>query len=287
MLNAFRHHGLYRPRHARRGRDPGFVLNAFRHHGLYRQLAGRHCLDIVDVLNAFRHHGLYRSCPPRPGVRAVRMCSTPFGITDYIGWHRRRPWHRLRVLNAFRHHGLYRLYRIAGFGRRRRKVLNAFRHHGLYRRRLDERLRRIPCMCSTPFGITDYIGPAGKWKGCGVLMCSTPFGITDYIGQRDRVLDKERQIQVLNAFRHHGLYRSCAHRGGSGPPTWSCAQRLSASRIISVAAEYGRLDRGRECSTPFGITDYIGRSAISRRMGRRDVLNAFRHHGLYRLPSCA
>ena len=37
------------------------------------------------------------------------MCSTPFGITDYIGphgpcRHRQGP----RVFNAFRHHGLYR-----------------------------------------------------------------------------------------------------------------------------------------------------------------------------------
>ena len=36
--------------------------------------------------------------------------------------------------------------------------------------------------------------------------CSTPFGITDYIG---RILARESgAIQVLNAFRHHGLYRS-------------------------------------------------------------------------------
>ena len=37
--------------------------------------------------------------------------------------------------------------------------------------------------CSTPFGITDYIGGGDiTLTGLAGEMCSTPFGITDYIG---------------------------------------------------------------------------------------------------------
>ena len=37
------------------------------------------------------------------------------------------------------------------------------------------------------------------------------------------------------------------------------------------------------CSTPFGITDQIGSPAARYARGRGDVLNAFRHHGSYRI----
>ena len=37
-------------------------------------------------------------------------------------------------------------------------------------------------MCSTPFGITDYIGLHRAGVDSGPPWCSTPFGITDYIG---------------------------------------------------------------------------------------------------------
>ena len=110
---------------------------------------------------------------------------------------------------------------------------------------------------------------------------------------------------MLNAFRHHGLYRV-----GSSTPhavlTPASAQRLSASRIISGPLLGDPDVDPIECSTPFGITDYIGTSISSAyRRGRsaqrlsasriisgggrggdpgrgRGVLNAFRHHGLYR-----
>ena len=61
---------------------------------------------------------------------------------------------------------------------------------------------------------------------------------------------------MLNAFRHHGLYRSASSTMVCTAPMG--AQRLSASRIIS---------------------DDLPGSASTR---RRRVLNAFRHHGLYR-----
>ena len=88
--------------------------------------------------------------------------------------------------------------------------------------------------CSTPFGITDYIGSPiiGYWLP-DPPMCSTPFGITDYIG-------------------------SSAPRGASIRQQLS-AQRLSASRIISVRKFWiTKPAFPLRCSTPFGITDYIG-----------------------------
>ena len=62
---------------------------------------------------------------------------------------------------------------------------------------------------------------------------------------------------VLNAFRHHGLYRP---RGVVRKPYEGkfCAQRLSASRIISGYCRQVAGGYALECSTPFGITDYIG-----------------------------
>ena len=86
--------------------------------------------------------------------------------------------------------------------------------------------------------------------------CSTPFGITDYIG---------------------------IGWNTSTPPASRCAQRLSASRIISVAAGTTVKHLPAMCSTPFGITDYIGLRCRSALSAGRHVLNAFRHHGLYRL----
>ena len=162
VLNAFRHHGLYRPPARDEldvadmcstpfgitdyigdgvsgNGDTSIVLNAFRHHGLYRARAPgprrsrRGCI----VLNAFRHHGLYRVLFWRVSNNSAQKCSTPFGITDYIGGGARSGGggQRADVLNAFRHHGLYRRRTAGGAGRRAGGVLNAFRHHGLYRRR--------------------------------------------------------------------------------------------------------------------------------------------------------
>ena len=62
-------------------------------------------------------------------------------------------------------------------------MLNAFRHHGVYR---PERVAMLRSMSTE---------------------CSTPFGITEYIGRQPRALSPGRRAIVLNAFRHHGVYR--------------------------------------------------------------------------------
>ena len=452
VLNAFRHHGLYRRTHLQPRHDgTPRVLNAFRHHGLYRSASpppasspasgaqrlsasriisgardAAHAVAEGDrVLNAFRHHGLYRSRPSMAdsiaAVSAQRLSASRIISADRS--RRRIAVDPPVVLNAFRHHGLYRgaglsfgccgaglpvlnafrhhgLYRppVQVSAQRDVQVLNAFRHHGLYRGRVrstaaySARAQRLSAsriisgglplvavwagvMCSTPFGITDYIGchpaldvrrapgaqrlSASRIISAAVLRdlpsraltCSTPFGITDYIGPW-RLCCPWRALRVLNAFRHHGLYRSTATRMVRSPnvlnafrhhglyrweavtgryarlrcstpfgitdyigrrPTWrrrccGCrAQRLSASRIISVVLPLD-VCRRQPCSTPFGITDYIGRRwcrsgrgawspgaqrlSASRIISGHQapllspagvrVLNAFRHHGLYR-----
>ena len=260
--------------------------------------------------------------------RESDVCSTPFGITDYIGRGAavRPPRRGPAVLNAFRHHGLYRWSRQAQEGQDQRcstpfgitdyigcgrwcgllvwLVLNAFRHHGLYRRHAAIQ-HHCAVVCSTPFGITDYIGPvtAARHPQHLLRQCSTPFGITDYIGcGSTRRRSAGPSVQCSTPFGITDYIGASV--SGSTPATWPCAQRLSASRIISdehgdragvppLGAQRLSASRiisaqqtlagpsARPCSTPFGITDYIGRPA-----GHPEhqifVLNAFRHHGLYR-----
>ena len=66
-------------------------------------------------------------------------CSTPFGITEYIG-------------------------------------------------RVKDDLPGLTYECSTPFGITEYIGWLLGVVAAFVPMCSTPFGITEYIGRASQVV---------------------------------------------------------------------------------------------------
>ena len=143
------------------------MLNAFRHHGLYRRRGrGRPVALHGAVLNAFRHHGLYRTGTGLSRTVDGVTCSTPFGITDYIG------------------------------------------------PAMPAGLEPDGLACSTPFGITDYIGSAGACNSTfDSARCSTPFGITDYIGIGKCYTRFVSRPQVLNAFRHHGLYRP------AGPPT--------------------------------------------------------------------
>ena len=62
---------------------------------------------------------------------------------------------------------------------------------------------------------------------------------------------------MLNAFRHHGLYRRLKEVK-TPPKAPKGAQRLSASRIISAGVQVAHVGDEFTCSTPFGITDYIG-----------------------------
>ena len=210
-------------------------------------------------------------------------CSTPFGITDYIGtllplchWVEILSAQRLsasriiseragggdgaqrrRVLNAFRHHGLYRIdvdHRL----RAHRPVLNAFRHHGLYRCSARRSMAASASgaqrlSASRIISASAHAATKARTRGAQRLSASR---IISVVGRPFARIDR----RVLNAFRHHGLYR-CRQPAGSLPQV--CAQRLSASRIISAARTALGLDDSDKCSTPFGITDYIGWSSTS------------------------
>ena len=290
VLNAFRHHGLYRMVRRTDVHGPSHgVLNAFRHHGLYRRrhpIAAGHPHDVV--LNAFRHHGLYRP-RPRQQLRALpRLCSTPFGITDYIG-----------AAHAAEEAGRVTCAQRLSASR----IISAPAPPSRTSTRGAQRLS-----ASRIISVSEY--PA-TGEALALLECSTPFGITDYIGPAPG--RHRRQVaDVLNAFRHHGLYRLREQHGriwlGSircstpfgitdyiglpGAPRaarWgTCAQRLSASRIISVRQRIRRRwwIRGAQRLSASRI---ISAGAPRRRPSRRSpgVLNAFRHHGLYRTPKVA
>ena len=192
------------------------------------------------VLNAFRHHGLYRMVGSvsrsfrRQVIRAQRLSASR--IISGRCLPRAGPAHG-GVLNAFRHHGLYRSGDAPGGA-------SCGSSTGAQRLSASRIISGTPgrprrpsaSACSTPFGITDYIGQAHGGRASPAQMCSTPFGITDYIGFRPQrrhwcdCLDGAQRLSasriisaaagrpcsafahhVLNAFRHHGLYRTCFH----------------------------------------------------------------------------
>ena len=162
------------------------------------------------MLNAFRHHGVYQI--EQDGSLGPFLCSTPFGITEYISPAEAAPPRASRpVLNAFRHHGVYQP--TDALARPRRNVvLNAFRHHGVY---------QLGCTNPAPHGF---------------FLCSTPFGITEYISATRAATRSApaNSAQRLSASRSI----SGSEAEPASPAVWSGAQRLSASRSISVSASW-------------------------------------------------
>ena len=115
--------------------------------------------------------------------------------------------------------------------------------------------------CSTPFGITDHIGRRSDLSVSTPISCAQRLSASRIIsGAADRTDDRSGR-NVLNAFRHHGSYRFVI---GDVRRTYpDSAQRLSASRIISASQTGGNPVTSPKCSTPFGITDHIGRDAAN------------------------
>ena len=207
VLNAFRHHGLFRLR----ARGGGLVSESAQRLSTSRIISDT---SMGDIMHA-----------------TTRRCSTPFGITDYFGL--------LPVCDHLDYLGAQRLSAS--------RIISEL-HSGDDAPTAQE--------CSTPFGITDYFGQGLGHRLGNRRQCSTPFGITDYFGLPRHPHRPVAPGSVLNAFRHHGLFRMCSRvLSCSSEP---CAQRLSASRIISARRCAPRLASARRCSTPFGITDYFG-----------------------------
>ena len=263
VLNAFRHHGSYRRGSTTTTRTSSSssaqrlsasrIISVDAKMQRYEVMEGAQRLSASriisgaapaarrgcyrDVLNAFRHHGSYRarrSCtPPRTATSAQRLSASRIISATSCGC--RSTTASAQRLSASR------IISAGGRcgGRGSRLVLNAFRHHGSYRapNYLRNRFRRV----------LNAFRHHGSYRAVG-----------------DR--DCRRAQDVLNAFRHHGSYRiaSCASAS-----TWPCAQRLSASRIISVPSAHFWPQPGSLCSTPFGITDHIGRLVAALALSRR------------------
>ena len=160
--------------------------------------------------------------------------------------------------------------------------LTPFRHHGLYRyRRLQSALQRYKIECSTPFDITDYIGAATAPARCACARCAQRLSASRIISGGGRGAPGRRRLSVLNAFRHHGLYRTEVSTADDATRV-RCSTPFGITDYIGGDRRRGGHGHRLGCSTPFGITDYIGRSYGGCTVRGVRVLNAFRHHGLYR-----
>ncbi len=228
-----------------KGRSRRIVLNAFRHHG-ERDQVDPGVAPTELVLNAFRHHGERDRRSPRSGKRA---------------------WEGAQRLPASRRAGPVSplLHVITTPCSTPSGITASGTCEGLM-----GHCTTTPC--STPSGITAS-GTGEFLQPVHVRLCSTPSGITAS-GTR-QVGEAQRQVRVLNAFRHHGerdygdtglqaqMSFMCSTPSGitaSGTPTGSIArqrsrsaQRLPASRRAGPL--HGQVDREAvKCSTPSGIT---------------------------------
>ena len=195
-------------------------------------------------------------------LRRALVCSTPFGITEYIG-----RWSAVRRPASHRE-GAQRLSASRSISASDRPIAVTV-STSAQRLSASRSISGAGCgaplssrfRCSTPFGITEYIGSTSDsvMRRCSAqrlsasrsisgtiralvegefVECSTPFGITEYIGV---------------SLRRGRRYGRCPS-----------AQRLSASRSISDLWNRLKVIVSEECSTPFGITEYIG-TAVDRR----------------------
>jgi len=201
VLNAFRHHGIghavglgkvsniiecstpsgimesvTRQRNCAMENFP-YVLNAFRHHGIGHRYACRNCRNTIGVLNAFRHHGIGH------GMK---------------GWRGER---KECVLNAFRHHGI-------GHDRGNEKYVwtsGCSTPSGIMESVTSRAVAAPPAntSCSTPSGIMESVTRNSSADAAILGECSTPSGIMESVTARK--LWAERELEVLNAFRHHGI----------------------------------------------------------------------------------
>ena len=229
MLNALRHHGLFRSHPAQQTRPPTsaqrlaasrtisggrvrgeplrahHVLNALRHHGLFRVRQARRARNHQLVLNALRHHGLFR-----PGLATLS----------------KRPVNCAQRLAASR--------TISGRMESRHCATDVSAQRLAASRTISvgcSDAQRPWCGCSTPCGITDYFGRTSGMVGPQPRKrCSTPCGITDYFG-----LDPPGTIAESPGAQRLAASRTISEpKRHDRPRPYRCAQRLAASRTISV-----------------------------------------------------
>ena len=161
------------------------------------------------------------------GTAANPVCSTPFGINEWITRNIRRRKGKEQVLNAFRHqrmdHGP-----VAVSWRGSNHVLNAFRHQ-----RMDHFPLAIPGLSRT------------------LVLNAFRHQRMDHSGGGGKI--EVRRI-VLNAFRHQQMDH--VDITTSAAASRSSAQRLSASTNGSRFKPVEN-QTAAACSTPFGINEWI------------------------------
>ena len=154
----------------------------------------------------------------------------------------------VRVLNAFRHHGIG--HGLAGVLRKSfQLVLNAFRHHGIGHSGPSRAIVGL-LECSTPSGIMESVTFWGVPFNAEYEECSTPSGIMESVTFRCQ----------CGALPQPGAQRL--------PASWNRSRQLGR-----------REDLRWQCSTPSGIMESVTRRE-GHGSGHKNVLNAFRHHGI-------
>ena len=130
------------------------VLNAFRHQRMDHTYRTENSpeLDCAQRLSASTNgsHGDAIVVP-----LAAMLCSTPFGINEWITDRERGGVDDCTVLNAFRHQRMdHKRFLAAGWPAEK---------------------------CSTPFGINEWITTTTERRRAAGVWCSTPFGINEWI----------------------------------------------------------------------------------------------------------
>ena len=156
-------------------------------------------------------------------------------------------------------------------------VLNAFRHHGVLRTQ-GYHWRAAGEKCSTPCGITEFCGRAIS-TGITRPTCAQRLSASRSLCGNRMPAVRLRVVQVLNAFRHHGV-----SRGERGTIARLSIVVLNAFRHHGVS----RLSKCGHGLYPGFVLNAFRHHGVSRperpdlAAGDSVVLNAFRHHGISR-----
>ena len=249
------------------------VLNAFRHH------RSRHgdsaCTSSGDALVCSTPFGITEmvDTPRTDAARSSPVCSTPFGITE-VGMSRLRRIDSVerRVLNAFRHHrgGHLTLDALRLDVRRAQRLSASPKSHADRTRRRGRGRHR----CSTPFGITEVASDPGLTTATVTQRCAQRLSASR--GRHGAGSASRCGLYVLNAFRHHRRW-SHEHSETVAGPDARCSTPFGITEVARRRPSNSTAESD-VCSTPFGITELVHGRLAALTVGRRVVLNAFRHH---------
>ena len=269
------------------------VLNAFRHHRFLHNHRPPLERDGLLVLNAFRHHRFLHWLVDIP-VLWLRVCSTPFGITDFCT---RSPTRDPRSSCGAQRLSASQISApsLSRESRGAARVLNAFRHHR-FLHFLTTRRSSI-WLCAQRLSASQISAqsspPPGCFRGpCAQRLSASQISALSVILEmrllhlvlnafrhhrflhRKRIIGSRLTAGVLNAFRHHRFLHRSRHRTTRTPRR--CAQRLSASQISAPSSSpCVSIDT---CAQRLSASQISALRLAGPPKGLKTVLNAFRHH---------